>query len=275
MSEISDDILMAYADGALDEAERRRVETVLNTSGETRKRLEVFTSTAALLKRELGPVLHWPLPDELADAIHNAPVAQRASSHGSVIKPSLRPTLWSRLNEMVSSSLPFGLVAAACSAALLIGGAAGWSLHTPTQATPAPALVALEDGKFIASPELSKVLDTQPSKAAALSSLAGQPVSITPVMTFATTDSRFCRQYDVAVENGARAAGLACRASGASWTIEAHSLLANAAPSGDGLSRPAGANTSPAIDAVADMLIEGPALTLDREAALIKNGWRD
>lgn len=276
MSEISDEVLMAYADGALDDMERRRVDIYLKASPDGRARLEAFVRTAAVLRREFAPVLHWPVPNALADLIYTAPMAAAPSAgRTSSSAAAYRPSLWTRLNTVVQGSLPFGLVATACSTALLIGGFAGWSLRAPSPLTAAPALVAMEAGTFVASPGLSKVLDAQPSKAAVNVALGGHSVSITPVMSFATADNRFCRQYDVAVENGTRAAGLACRTSGAPWTIEAHSIVAKAAQTGAGLSRPAGANTAPAIDAAADALIDGPALTLEREAALIANGWRN
>ncbi len=276
MSEISDEVLMSYADGALDDVERRRVDIYLKGSADGRARLEAFVRTAAILRREFAPVLHWPVPDALVDAIHDAPIAAAPAAGRMAFEAAAsQPSLWSRLNGLFSSSLPFGLVATACSAALLIGGIAGWSLKAPSQETSEGALVAMHAGRFVAAEGLSKVLDAQPSKAAATIGLGGQSLSITPVMTFATADNRFCRQYDVAVENGTRAAGLACRTPGAPWTIEAHSILAKATAADGGLSRPAGANTSPAIDAAAEALIDGPALTLDREAALIASGWRN
>lgn len=284
MSEISDEMLMAYADGALDPVQRRLVDSYLQTSQDGAARLAPFLSTGALLQRQLAPMLSWPVPPDLVETIRKAPMATAPAAKGSIAKfaalpksePLAAPGFWTQLVELITAPLPFGLVATACTAALLFGGVTGWALRgMPEGEPPSTALVALNNGKFVAAAPLAHVLEAQASKTTAVVYTADGDVSIAPFMTFATHDKHFCRQYDITLATGAQAAGLGCRQTDGTWTIEVHTAVASAAGTRDDLSRPASSRALPAIDAVADTLIDGPALPIATESDLIKNGWRN
>jgi hypothetical protein len=270
--EVSDEVLMAYADGALDPAERRRIDLYLQNSADGRARLAPFAATrSAELAREFSDVLHWNIPEHLVETIFAAPMAKAPSAVAPHAAPKVAQAgLVARVAEFFAMPLSFGSLAAAFCSALLIGGLAGWSAHGRNEpAASAEALITLGNA---AGSGLAQALETSPVKQPVTIVADGRNVSVTPTMSFVTRDKQFCRQYKVATEANAHFAGLGCRQANGEWRIEAHSTVA-AKAHGNDLGRPAAANTSPVIDAVADQLIDGPALTPEAESALIAKGW--
>ena len=60
-TEFSDEILMAFADGELDEETMRRVEAALETDDELMARIAMFMETRAAASEALKPVLDEPV----------------------------------------------------------------------------------------------------------------------------------------------------------------------------------------------------------------------
>lgn len=278
MSDVSDELLMAYVDGALDPAERARVDAYLRAAPEAAGRLAPFLATGRdSLGRTFAPLLDRPLPEALVDAIFAAPMAaEPLTSRRPVGRAAASVSFWTRLFEVLSAPMALGAFGIACATALIVGGVAGWSLHSGSPATTSgSALIALSNGGLAAGAGLAKALEASPSMTASTVVADGSTVSIMPTLTFKSQDGRACRQYELGLASGQRFAGLGCRGGDGAWRIEAHSPIAAAkSANGEGLSRVAGGTASPAVDAITEQVMDGAALSAEAESALIKNGWR-
>ncbi|MBI1403152.1 MAG: hypothetical protein GC147_08065 [Porphyrobacter sp.] len=94
--------------------------------------------------------------------------------------------------------------------------------------------------------------------------------AITPVLTFAAGDGRWCREY--AISDGRR--GIACRANGV-WTAEqevAWDAASPKRPPSTGYEVAAGASAQ-ALDSAYDRLDGGDPLSAAKEKALLERGW--
>ncbi|HEV2816778.1 MAG TPA: zf-HC2 domain-containing protein [Allosphingosinicella sp.] len=169
---IDDDLLMAYADGELDEVGRARVERALAADGALRARLEQQQRLRAMLAAHYGPTAEEEVPARL-----------RAMLETNVVRfPPPRPRpIWR------------GMVALAAS--LVLGLALGRTLLAP-----AGGPVEIEHGAMVARGPLADALDLQLASAQP----AGAPVRMG--ISFAAADGRLCRTFD-----SAALSGLACR----------------------------------------------------------------
>ena len=114
MQQRSDDRLVAYLDGELEQAEQREVEALLDSEAAARDRLAALALSARLVRRAFDDMLHEPLPDRLIAAARGQQVA-------GAISPHARPTR----RHMAIARFPgwrVGLPIAASLAGLLAGG---------------------------------------------------------------------------------------------------------------------------------------------------------
>ena len=75
MADLPDEKLMAYADGALEPAERARIGATLAQSAELRGRLAAFEATGTVLGALFEKPMHEPVPRHLVDLVLNGTVA--------------------------------------------------------------------------------------------------------------------------------------------------------------------------------------------------------
>ncbi len=68
MWRVSEDLLMAYADGALSGEEAGRVEALLERDAKARERVRLYRETAALARAAFNDVLEEPVPERLVEA---------------------------------------------------------------------------------------------------------------------------------------------------------------------------------------------------------------
>jgi hypothetical protein len=90
---------------------------------------------------------------------------------------------------------------------------------------------------------------------------------VTPVLSFAAKDGRFCREYTVSGSGG----GIACKGP-AGWTVEARSS-SGAAPADAGVIRQAGGPDGDALDAAYARLGASDPLSAEAERQLMEHGW--
>jgi anti-sigma factor RsiW len=172
---IDDDILMAFADGELDEVSRARVERAVAEDPALRARLAQQRKLRATLAAFYGPTAEEAVPERLRAMLETNVVAFPAAKARQA-----RP-IWQSL--------------AALAATLLLGLALGRTLLMP-----AGGPVGIENGTMVAQGPLAAALDTQLASAQA-------PGAATRIGTsFAAADGRLCRTFD-----GAAMAGVACR----------------------------------------------------------------
>jgi anti-sigma factor RsiW len=134
MSKPSDDRLIAYLDGELDDAERAAIAVWLERDAELRERAAALGESAALLRAAYDEVLREPVPERLLAAAHGAT--------GKVIDlAAARDKRWKR----VLGDRRWWMGAAAAAAAGLVIGI-GIGSERPRQVAdgivPSPGLVA-------------------------------------------------------------------------------------------------------------------------------------
>lgn len=278
MDNLSDEVLMAFADGALPEHERARVAGLIAADGDLKARLQPFVVTRIELPALFAEAIDGPIPDRLLKTVRETPLATvRAKSRPENSSPGILSQI---LHSITDSLLPsgFGLAHALTLAALLAGGAgAGWlaanSSTAPRSRDSAQSQdVAFNDGLMFAAGALAHALETAPSAPPDATAGVG---SITPVLTFAANDHRLCRQYEMAPDTGKRFGGFACRNPDGAWQIVFHSALAvpSATASKTGYETAAGPGLA-ALESAIDKFGDGGRLEREQEAALIAKGWK-
>lgn len=231
---ITDEMLGAYADGALDAEEQGTVERALLADPELRRRLEAHRRLRAALSERYGPVADEPVPERLSALLAPGPeVVDLAAARD---KRAARRSLFRWPH--------YGAMAASLAAGLLAGQLA-FSGGGP---------VGMESGAMVARADLARALETQLASAP-----EGADTRIG--LTFADGEGRICRTF-----NRPDLSGIACREQGA-WR-----LAVTAAPaSGTGEYRQAGA---PAVLAQAQEMMAGQPFDAAAEKAARDRGWR-
>lgn len=168
---MDDELLIAFADGELDEVSRARVERAIADDPALKARLETQQRLRARLAAHYAPAAEEEVPERL-----------RAMLESNVVAfPTVRPArpIWQSL--------------AALAATLVLGLALGRTLD-------APGPVGVEDGTMVARGALAEALETQ--LASAQPSDAATRIGI----SFQGADGRLCRTFD-----SETVSGLACR----------------------------------------------------------------
>jgi anti-sigma-K factor RskA len=266
MKRLSDELLMAYHDGALPPVDAREVEAALAADAEARARLRALAETDSLVGRAFAKPMRDPLPEALLRAIDDA--GPEAKPRGAA-RPQSNPT-------GVSSSRRFAFAVAA-SVMLLVGLAGGFGLSR-WMAPPEVAFGPTGGSMFAAAldPQIERALETMASGQAVTLQTPDRlnDVRLRPVLTFVDDVGRFCREYELwgLGPDGARAtAGVACRDDSGQWRSEV-AVAAQALPT-DGF-RPASVPSGAALEAAIDALMVGGPLSLDQERELIGRQWR-
>lgn len=263
---LSDEVLMAYADGQLDAGERARLRKLIAQDPEASARLEVFEATGQDLASVFDEHMNSPLPEKLSRlALYAQPLPVKRTRLGQVADT---------LRSYVRPAHPFGLAAA--SAAMLIAGiGAGWLLRggAGESGSPMSGLVQVEsDGRTVARGPLSGVLDSsQSGRETILPFAAGKVLRMAVRLSFRNHAQEYCRLYEAGLAGSKNFGGIACNSNG-EWTIKLQVQLAPAHPSG-GRTAPAG-NEGSALEAAVLSWIVGDALDPRDEDAMILKGWK-
>ena len=262
MSEISDEMLMAYADGQLNDLDHLRVEAFVAGDSDAQKRLAAFTSTRSALAELFDQPMREPVPQRLIDTI--------MGDGNNAAKPI---PLSTRRRPPVFSPSQWAL--AATVAGLLVGATGmNWMMQRTPSASDAPfGLVAAEGSDRFAADVLANVLETSRSGSMVAATISGTKATIKPVFTFATVSNQFCRQYLISQTETLAFDGVACRNANGRWRIEAHVPASVDQSAGDNNIVPAGKDSVAAIDAAVDRMISGDVLGAEAEAKVITNGW--
>jgi anti-sigma factor RsiW len=271
MHEISDEQLMAYADGELADAESRLVETYLSEHPDGNRRLDVFIQTRNELRTVFSQPLYEPVPDRLLHAVLHAPmstsgVKPRQTLAKSWNLSSFLETLWTPLRPVP--------LAAAFGVALTLGSVAGWTWHSMTaRSDGAGQLVAVNGGRVIASGALQRSLETAQSGSTVALQAGGERLVMTPVATFERQGGGHCRQYELQPTVGQKTSGIGCRNSSGEWLLELQVVGGAVANASDRVV-PAGRSSSPLLEGFVDRTIKGDVLGRADELDLIKQKWR-
>jgi anti-sigma factor RsiW len=261
---ISDETLMAFADGELDDAARAAVELALRTDPQLAKRVAEHRALRQRIQAAYSAELSEPVPERLlsaakrrADAsgtnVVNLQDARDAMARDAMARDAIaRDT--ARARPLKTWWRPAGSIAAS----LIIGlglGYGRWHQSAP--------LTRNAGGALVASGQLAQGLSQQ--LAADGSAAAAVQIGI----SFLARSGDYCRTF---VLSGAISpAGVACH-HGQEWQIL---TLSQSAASGSATAgyRTAASEMSPAILQAVQELISGEPLDATAEAAARSKGW--
>lgn len=275
MDEVPDEMLMAFADGDLPEAEKRNLEARLAVDADLRRRMEPYVASRTALKAMFDAPMQTAPPRRLVEAVRNAPTPDRAARKAADTLPSLRlGEVLRALGALILPSGPLIGATAGLAAVLSVGAIGGWlagRVVTPHAASTSE-IVALVDGNLMAEGALAAALERGPSGAAFVPAVAGD-ATVTPKLSFRTEDKRLCRQYVVTLPGGQRSAGFACRTGHGDWQVAHHEAIGGTKEGSGSYSVAGDGETTPALEGAVDKMIAGNVLSAEEEAQLVASRW--
>jgi anti-sigma factor RsiW len=249
---LTDETLMAYADGEVDAETRAVIESAMREDPEVRRRVERHRALREAVQGAFSSVLDEPVPDRLIAAARG----QGAAAGGKVVD-----LLRARAAVRAPVGAPLGLrrwQPAAMAASLLIGLGLGYIASHHSN-----ALVKSSSSGLIAGAALDEALSSQLSADRAAGSVAATGTS------FRSKTGDYCRTFSLSGADSS--SGLACR-EGNSWKIKV--LAQSPHPAGDPSNfRQAGSADSPAVRAAVEESIAGEPLDQAGEIAARRRGW--
>ena len=239
MKPVTDEMLMAYADGELEAPARAELERAMATDSALAERVRAHAALRARLQAAFAPELDEPLPERLRPPAPAGEVVDLAAQRARRAAP--RPGDWWR----------WGGLAAGLLLGVLIGRL--WPAGAPAGDFETRA------GRLLARGAVAQALSTQ--RAAAPPADARVAVQL----SFVDRAGAFCRTFSTG-----RVAGLACR-DGADWAVQ---VLAEGDAAGSGAMRQAASALPPAVLAAVDQRSAGRPLDAQAEEAALQGGWQ-
>lgn len=264
MADLSDEVLMAYADGLLSPAERVSVEASIREHPHYQRKVEQFRATRGPVRQAFDAELDRGRLAALAARIRQAPASspRRRADLGIVHARSL-------------ASFASWPTALAASLALFVGGGLGWLMHRPAdrEQTALADLVTFGDGSLRAEGALAELLETAGSGSTQrVRDAHGRAWQLKAISSFRSMADGPCRQYELTDDVAARSAGYACRNTHAQWLIQAHARLDTPANAKDQFS-PAGDGNGGPLDAAIRAHMKGDVLQASEERRWIQSHW--
>lgn len=232
---ISEETLMAYADGELDGAQRESIERALASDPDARARLEEHRRLRDRLAGQYGSVAQEEVPERLLAMVGATRPEDLTSLSAAREKKRALPRVWQR----------YGAIAASLAVGILAGQLIPEGGESP---------IAAQSGVLVAQGGLATALETQLASAQE----AGSATRIG--LTFQDRQGRVCRTF-----GGTEMSGVACRSDG-EWQV----LLAAPGARQDSEFRQAG---SPAIIEAAQEMMAGAPLDGPSERKAMESGW--
>ena len=240
--DVSDEMLMAYADGEADDATRTLIEAVMRDDPEIGRRVARHQALRRAVQGAFAEVLDEPVPQRLV-------AAARGAAAGNVVDLArAREGAGKRLRRWQP---------AAMAASLMLGlalGYLGWRGSNPLVTT---------NGELVAGAGLADALSTQLS-----SDRTPGRVAITG-LSFRAKSGDYCRTFSLTGTHSS--SGLACR-EGGSWKIKLLAQSPQTPPSASTF-RPAASADSPAVRAAVEESIDGEPLDQAGEIAARRKNW--
>jgi hypothetical protein len=247
--EFSDETLMAYADGELDEPTRRAVEAAMHSDPAISERIAQHRALRSQLNAAFDGVLTEPIPERLQAAAAATPaptpVADLAAARAARREPPVRRSAWKAWTAIAASVL----------LALFVG-------RTVLQ-SPDSEYVAARGQQLFARGALAEQLSTQLSGGR----LPDGRVAI--VATFRARTNEYCRAFNTSAPPSL--SGVACKADGG-WRID---MLTQGSDAESGEYRQASSALPAIVAQTVESMMSGEALDGEEEAAAQARGWRD
>jgi hypothetical protein len=249
---VSDETLMAYADGEVDEATRAIIEAAMRENPEVRRRIAEHRAMREAMQGAFSAVLDEPVPQRLIDAARGQTAAP---SGGHIVDlASARRAAAGQAPGRLRSWQP-----AAMAASVLVGvalGYVGWHSARPLVTTGS-------SGELLAGAGLAEALSTQLSedRSPGLAAITG--------LSFRAKTGDYCRTFSLTGSHAS--SGLACH-EGVGWTIKVLAQSPTAAPDSSNF-RPAASADPPAVRAAVEESIDGEPLDRAGEIAARQGNW--
>jgi hypothetical protein len=245
MNSISDETLMAYADGELDEEAGAAVALAIAADAELAARVRQHQALRGDVFAAFAPILDEPVPARL-----------NAAAAGVVDLGAARAA---RLNAAAPRRRWAWPEWGAMAATLLVGVLAGSVGSLSLKGGEAPASIAGVDGALYADGVLASALSEQ--LAAAGPSAQGIRIGV----SFVGSDGHYCRSFIMG-----QGAGLACR-QGNRWQLP---VMTQADKQASGAYQQAGSAMPAAISDAIDARIAGHTLDAPAEQLARTKGWQ-
>lgn len=242
----TDETLMAYADGELDQSTRHAVELAMRADPQLADKVRQHIALRGEVYRAFAGTLDEQVPPRLRQVAQSANVVQLDSVRAARRKVVEVPRRWSWPE--------WGAIAATLVVGVLAGAMGLSSLRGESQLTAAVD----GEGALTAHGKLDLALTRQLASASAAAS--GVRIGV----TFVSKEGQYCRSFTMG-----SAAGLACRR-GSEWRIP---VLTESAASAEGAYRQAGSAMPAAVLDAVDARAAGASLDAKAEQAAAAKGW--
>jgi len=252
MKSFSDEILMAYADGELDEATRHAVEEAMRKDAALARRVAQHKAMRNDVFAAFAPVAEEAVPPRLAQPLRQATVVSldsvraRREAEQQAARKASRGRRWSWPE--------WGALAAM----LMVGVMAGHYGLGMLPGEQAETTVASRDGVLVAQGRLATALDQQLGG-------SGGPVHIGA--SFLAQDNSYCRSFMTAQD----LSGLACKQGGA-WKVQLAVQSQPKAQQGE-FRQAASDMPTQVLDAI-DQRIAGQPLDAKAEQEAVQRKWQ-
>ncbi|SHG39536.1 anti-sigma factor [Massilia sp. CF038] len=248
----SDETLMAFADGELDDITSHEVELAMRLDPAIAEKVRLHQALRSNVFGAFAQSLDEEVPQRLQAAVRSGKVIHLDNVRQLRTPPPAPQPV--RVVKRAWSWPEWGALAATLVAGVLAGIVGARSLGGGQQF----AAFDPEAGALTAQGRLATALAQQ------LSLSAPRDKDVRVGLSFISRQGEYCRTFLLPTT-----AGLACR-SGAHWRIP---VLASSADSKDGAYRLASSEMPPAVMQAVDELIVGKALDLAGEKAAQRQGW--
>ena len=237
----TDEILSAYLDGELSDAQRIELDAAVISDLDLKRRLEKLSAVDEYFHQAMDSLAGDDMPDAVLSLLEG-PVQTRFQKSG------LAPRWIYPL--------------AACFLMIAATGI-GYNFGEARSSNQ----IDLFASKITASSPLYPILETTPSARQISVDKAGN-TKMEILLSFASFEGQYCRQFNLE-QSGTAFDALACRDE-TTWHVIAMGL---ARPQDANIYRTASTQSSPAVEAAVDALIEADAFSPDQEANLIQTQW--
>jgi len=270
MTGLTDEILMAYADGELGDAEHRQIAAQITDDAQAQATVRMFRETAALARQALeapagardlsaleARIRALPFP---STAEPTAPVASLAKP----VEAAILPFENTRARRHLLSRAVIQRIAAAI--ILSVAVASGWMLGRVDNGERDGAVLAV--GTVPKDAPVARLLESQQS---------GMPVgSLVVVATLRDGRGRPCREFELLEQGRVErpvAAAIACRQADGQWSVEGAARIAVQETTAPGFT-PSGTEETDAMATLARMLGARPVMSAQEEKDWIRSGWK-
>jgi anti-sigma factor RsiW len=250
---ISDETLMAYADGELDAAAREAVESAMREDPQIEKRVTQHRALRQRVQAAYAADLTEDVPERLVMAARR--VARDPSSRVVNLQEAR-----AAIERNASRARPTWRTLGSLAASVIVGVGLGFLMWGRTESP----LVRSAGGALVASGALANALSNQ------LAAEQSRNSAVQIGLTFLAKSGDYCRTF--ALSGVVSPSGLACR-HGEAWRVEALTQAGGGA-AGDSNYRTAGSEMPASILKSVEEEIDGEPLDQAREREARQRGWK-